>query len=78
MTACSDDAWQGLWKSFNTNQTEMIRVQRKHLAEVVACHGGKMPDDLIHIAPKEGSETVSVYRHSLFNFLNSHGASCNA
>lgn len=75
---CSDEAWHKLWRAFNTNQTEMIRVDRSALAEVVACHGGQMPDDLIHIAPREGSDTVSVYRHSLFNYLNLHGAKCDA
>lgn len=73
MTVCSDKAWNDLWDSFNRLTTDTIRVDRAALHEVVAC-GETMPDNLIAVAPREGSKTVEVRRHELFLFLNHHGA----
>lgn len=73
MKPCSDLAWYELWTDFNRLTTDIIRIRRVPLAEVVACHGS-MPDDLIARAPRTGSETVEVSRHVLFQYLNQHGA----
>lgn len=74
MIVCSDKAWYDLWDSFNRLTTDTIRVNREPLAEVVRCNGGHIPDNLIAVAPRDGSKTVEVHRHELFLFLNHHGA----
>lgn len=74
---CSDLAWHELWTEFNRLTTSTIRLRRTVLAEAVNCAGG-MPDNLIAVAPRQGSETVEVRRDELFTFLKAHGAECNA
>lgn len=72
---CTDHSWHTLWDAFNTHQTENIRVPRKALADVLACHGAT-PSTLIAIPPREASESVVVSRAVLFGFLKEHGEGC--
>ncbi len=72
---CGDLAWRELWTDFNRLTTDTIRVRRVALADVVQC-AGAMPDNLIAVAPRTGSETVEIRRKELFSFLKEHGAHC--
>jgi hypothetical protein len=68
---CSDLAWHTVWSGFHHTRSDVVPVERKALADIVAC-AGKVPQDMALPSQRKG-KLVKCDRAKLFDFLVRHG-----
>lgn len=66
---CFPDAWDSVWRAFDSQRGDRVRVPKLDLETIMQCSGRHVPQDMVL---ENGRRYVVADRNKLFTYLQMH------